>query len=503
MYTMGLIKKQGVNTTVISYVGAFIGAITVMFIYPYCMNVEEIGLFRFILDAAGFFGMLSLLGSSYSITYFFPNYSEDREKYNQFVNFIALFTILGFLIVTALFIFGEPLVIKIYDTNSSKILDYFLLLLPIILINNIYSLLESHALNIHKVIVPKIGREILVRFIIIALILLYFFKVLSFVEVVYAYIFLYGFLTVILLLYVIRISPHKITFTTNFHLIENKREIIIYSVFIMVAIVGSILSNRLDSFFLTSTVNGLAKNGIYTTVVFMIMMMDMPIRSLLGISTPIINESIKNNDWDNIEKLYKKSSIVLLVVSIIILAVLWCNIDAIFAIMPKGGEFKAAKYLLLILGVSKLIDAITSINSVILNFSKHYKYSLILTLILGLFTVLTAYLLIPTYGLIGAAFSTAISMAIFQILLTTFVFIIYKKHPFTLATFKVLASFGIMICVVYFLPNINPFLTIAYKTLLIAIFSYLFIFRLRLSNVVYEEISSSINSQYPALKFLL
>jgi O-antigen/teichoic acid export membrane protein len=235
----------------------------------------------------------------------------------------------------------------------------------------------------------------------------------------------------------------------------------------------------------------------------MIMMMDMPIRSLLGISTPIINESIKNNDWDNIEKLYKKSSIVLLVVSIIILAVLWCNIDAIFAIMPKGGEFKAAKYLLLILGVSKLIDAITSINSVILNFSKHYKYSLILTLILGLFTVLTAYLLIPTYGLIGAAFSTAISMAIFQILLTTFVFIIYKKHPFTLATFKVLASFGIMICVVYFLPDINPFLTIAYKTLLIAIFSYLFIFRLRLSNVVYEEISSSINSQYPALKFLL
>ena len=299
---MGLIKKQGVNTTVISYIGALIGAITVMFIYPYCMNVEEIGLFRLILDAAGFFGMLSLLGSSYSITYFFPNYSEEREKYNQFVNFITLFTIIGFLFIAALFIFAEPLVIKIYNTNSSKILDYFLLLLPIIFLNNIYSLLESHALNIHKVIVPKIGREIVVRFIIIALILMYFVKALSFLEVVYAYILLYGMLTSFLLVYVIRISPHKITFTFKFNLIKNKREIIIYSVFIMIAIVGSILSNRLDSFFLSSTVNGLAKNGVYTTIVFMIMMMDMPIRSLLGISTPIINESIKNNDWNNIEK---------------------------------------------------------------------------------------------------------------------------------------------------------------------------------------------------------
>ena len=500
---MGLIKKQGVNTTVISYIGALIGAITVMFIYPYCMNVEEIGLFRLILDAAGFFGMLSLLGSSYSITYFFPNYSEEREKYNQFVNFITLFTIIGFLFIAALFIFAEPLVIKIYNTNSSKILDYFLLLLPIIFLNNIYSLLESHALNIHKVIVPKIGREIVVRFIIIALILMYFVKALSFLEVVYAYILLYGMLTSFLLVYVIRISPHKITFTFKFNLIKNKREIIIYSVFIMIAIVGSILSNRLDSFFLSSTVNGLAKNGVYTTIVFMIMMMDMPIRSLLGISTPIINESIKNNDWNNIEKLYKKSSIVLLLVSIIILGILWCNIDVIFSIMPKGAEFKAAKYLLLILGISKLIDAITSINSVILNFSKHYKYSLILTLILGLFTILTAYLLIPTYGLIGAAFSTAISMTIFQILLTTFVFFIYKKHPFTFATFKVLISFGFFISVVYFLPNINPFITIAYKTLLLATFSYLLIFKVKVSKIVYEEISSTIKTNYPVLKFLL
>jgi len=233
------------------------------------------------------------------------------------------------------------------------------------------------------------------------------------------------------------------------------------------------------------------------------MMMDMPIRSLLGISTPIINESMKSNALDNIEKLYKKSSITLVIACLIIFALLWCNIDAIFLIMPKGKTFSTGKWIILILGISKMMDAATSINGIILSFSKHYKYSLMLSLLLGLFTILTAYLLIPTYGLIGAAFSTAISMAIFQILLTVLVYVLYKKQPFTTDTFKVFIAFGTMIFLIYLLPNTNPFLTIAYKSLIISLLSYVLLFKLKVSKIVYEEISTTIRKQYPSLQFLL
>ena len=52
---MGIVQRQGIKGTIVSYIGAILGAITILFVYPYCMNTEEIGLFRLILDSAIFF----------------------------------------------------------------------------------------------------------------------------------------------------------------------------------------------------------------------------------------------------------------------------------------------------------------------------------------------------------------------------------------------------------------------------------------------------------------
>lgn len=500
---MGIIKRQGIKGTIISYIGAVMGAIMVMFLFPYCMNIEDIGLFRLILDAAGFFGLLSLFGAGYSITYFYPYYSDDHKSYNQFLSFILLLTATGFLTTVLLFFIFQSSIASIYQANSPTFNSYFLLLLPIIFFNNILSLVEAHAQNLYRIVVPKIAREIFIRIAIASLLILFHFKVFTFYEVIWLYIVALGCIVSGLIIYLIYISPFTFTFSFSFSKIDKKKPILTYSFFVILTIVGGILSNRLDSFFLSSTHDGLDKNGVYTTLVFMVMMMDMPIRSLLGISTPIINESMKSNALDNIEKLYKKSSITLLIACLIIFAFLWCNIDSIFLIMPKGKTFATGKWLILILGISKMMDASTSINGIILSFSKHYKYSLMLSLLLGLFTILTAYLLIPTYGLIGAAFSTAISMAIFQLLLTVLVYVLYKKQPFTIDTFKVFVSFGIMIFLTYLLPNTNPFLTIAYKSLIISILSYLLLFKLKVSKMVHEEIAATIHKQYPSLQFLL
>jgi O-antigen/teichoic acid export membrane protein len=235
----------------------------------------------------------------------------------------------------------------------------------------------------------------------------------------------------------------------------------------------------------------------------MVMMIDLPIRSLLSISIPIVNESIKKNDLNKIEQLYKKTSIYLLVLSFVIFALLWCNIDSLFLIMPRGDEFKVAKYVLLILGIGKLIDASTSINAHILIYSIYYKFSLVLSIVLGFITILTAYLLIPKFGLEGAAFSTFISMAFIQILQTVFVYAKFNKHPFSMDTLKVFLSFSLLIFIVYFLPNTQPIVTILYKSTLIFIVSYLLIIKIKISKLVYDEIYTSVSTKIPSLaKFL-
>jgi O-antigen/teichoic acid export membrane protein len=500
---MGVIQRQGIKGTIVSYIGAILGAITILFVYPYCMNTEEIGLFRLIVDTAVFFGLLSLLGSGFGITYFYPYYDDEEKKYNQFLSFIILISGVGVLITTIVFIVGKPLIAKIYTENSPSFVNYFYFLIPLIIINNIFSLVESHAQNLYRIVVPKIARDLILRLLIIALLILYFFKILDFTQILWIYIIVFFIITLFVIYYLSTLSPYKFKFSLDLSLVNNKYNIIKYVLFVTIGFVGSILSNRLDSLVLSSTDNGLGKNGVYTTIVFMVMMIDLPIRSLLSISIPIVNESIKKNDLNKIEQLYKKTSIYLLVLSFVIFALLWCNIDSLFLIMPRGNEFKVAKYVLLILGIGKLIDASTSINAHILIYSIYYKFSLVLSVVLGFITILTAYLLIPKFGLEGAAFSTFISMAFIQILQTVFVYAKFKKHPFSMDTLKVFLSFSLLIFIVYFLPNTQPVVTIIYKSLLIFIVSYLLIIKMKISKLVYDEIQSTVSTKIPSLaKFL-
>ena len=492
---MGIIQRQGLKGTAISYIGAILGALTVMFVYPYCMNTADIGLFRLILDAAGFFGLLALFGTGYSISYFYPYYNSNEKTYNQFFNFNLLISFFGFVVLTLILITSKNLVSIVYSKNSNEFLTYFLYIIPIIFFNNILTIIESQAQNLHRIVVPKIAREIILRVAVIILIILFYFKILNFSEVVIGYIISLFIVTLITIFYIVKISPYRLSFTLNFNLIDRKKEIIIYAFFIILAITGGIFSTRLDSFFLSSTDNGLNKNGIYTTVVFLILMMDMPIRSLLSISTPIVNESIKQNDIQKVEQLYKKTSVLLVFASLLIFALLWCNIDSIFNIMPNGKDFKIAKWVVLILGFSKIIDAATSINSIILSYSKYYRFSLVLSFMLGFLTILTAYILIPRFNFEGAAFSTAISMAIFQSLMCLIVFKIFKIHPFTKDTIKLVFVFVLLMLIVYLLPNFNPFISIAYKSLIILLATYLIIFKLKISEVIYLELSKIIEEK--------
>jgi O-antigen/teichoic acid export membrane protein len=500
---MGIVQRQGIKGTIVSYIGAILGAITILFVYPYCMNTEEIGLFRLILDSAIFFGLLSLLGSGFGIAYFYPYYQNDEKRYNQFISFILLISFSGLLITIATFIFGKPLIIKMYEKNSPALIKYIYILIPIIFLNNIFSLIESHAQNLYRIVVHKFAREVVLRIVIIVLLFLFYFKILSFEQIIWTYIGALFIITISVLIYLITLSPYRFKLSFDFSVVNNKIEIVKYSLFVTLGIVGTVLSNRLDSFILSSTEHGLGKNGVYTTIVFMVMMIDLPIRTFLSISIPVVNEAIKNNDMDKIETLYKKSSIYLTVIAFIIFALLWCNIDSLFLIMPKGNQFVIAKYVLLILGISKIMDASTSINVHILSYSKYYKYSLVLSLILGALTIITAYILIPNFGLEGAAFATALSMACFQILQTTFVYTKFKKHPFSIDTFKVFLSFSLLIFIVYFLPNTQPVVTIIYKSLLIFIVSYLLIIKMKISKLVYDEIQSTVSIKIPSLaKFL-
>jgi O-antigen/teichoic acid export membrane protein len=83
-------------------------------------------------------------------------------------------------------------------------------------------------------------------------------------------------------------------------------------------------------------------------------------------------------------------------------------------------------------------------------------------------------LLIPTYGMTGAAISTAIALIAYNVGRVLFVYFAYKMHPFEINQLKVIVLFfGLILGIEYFVPTIeNFFFSVGLKTLL---FSLLFL----------------------------
>ena len=115
--------------------------------------------------------------------------------------------------------------------------------------------------------------------------------------------------------------------------------------------------------------------------------------------------------------------------------------------------------------------------------SKYYKYDMIFNIVLLCLTIGVNYLLIPIYGIDGAAMATAISLFIFYTIKTFFVYFKLKMHPFTKKTFYTIASFFIIYFLIdsLFIYGEIIYINILIKSCLIILCFIPFLFYLNLS----------------------
>ena len=80
---MGVIAKQSIKGTIVTYMGVAIGALTTLFVQTRFLTTEEVGLVGAMIDAATFFISLAQLGTSNSIIRFFPYFKNERGHHGQ------------------------------------------------------------------------------------------------------------------------------------------------------------------------------------------------------------------------------------------------------------------------------------------------------------------------------------------------------------------------------------------------------------------------------------
>ncbi|MBI1221604.1 MAG: oligosaccharide flippase family protein [Bacteroidetes bacterium] len=487
---MGIVLRQSIKGSITQYFGILVGYVNLLYVIPYCLSPEYNGLLRLVLETATFFALFAQAGVPNAIPRFGPEFrSIGKERLLMHFSLLVPFmTTTAFSILY--FLFFRDIFNKQLELKSPLFLRYEFWLIPITLSIVYQNVLENLIANYYRITVSKLVREVFLRLGLTAVSLITIYKTMDLSEFLgmISVVYLAG--ALILLAYLLLISKKNKTYHVNSSGKAPWGKIGTFMALILISGLGTNLVNKLDIFMVSSQI-GLTENAIYSTAFLITMVMEVPSRSFQQIMAPIVSEAIHYNNTRKISWAYKKSSSGQTLASLIIFSVLLLNAQWIFSSMPDSKVYSLGYVLIIFLGLAKLFDAFTGINGLILANSKYYYVGIYFTIALAILAILLNLAFIPRYGLNGVAYSTALSIFLYNLILLLFVWYRFKVHPFSASSLKLimyLALSASIILIQYFTGNISFISSFLFSTAYVGL---LFLLLLRIP--ILREIKMMLN----------
>jgi O-antigen/teichoic acid export membrane protein len=461
---MGIVIRQSIITTIISYAGVIIGYVNLIFLYPQYLELNQVGLLRAIQDGAMLLVPFASFGLVQSISRFYPRFSNDKEALRQFLGLLVLLAMVGFIIMVSVFFLFKSSIISFFIDKSPEVTHYTGLVLWLAFTLLYTGLLEQFARSQLKIAVPALLREVGTRLLQSILVFVYFLGVISFSNFLILSILIYILMLIILMIYLRILSASSISFSFTSITKEQLKEIGIFSSVSFVGLSSVILIAKIDSLMIVGMV-GLDAAAIYTTAYYMATVIEVPKRAITQSAATLISNAFDRNDLPEVRKIYSKSSINQSIIGALLLIGIWANTSNIFAIMPKGDLYSAGTWVILIVGSAKFIDMTFGPSSEVIGLSKYYWFNLVVISVLAVLVVISNALLIPIYGINGAAIGTLLALGVYNLCKFVFILIRLKLNPFSWNTAKVLVVTAFCYFIQTFIPQFeNSYLDVLVRS---------------------------------------
>jgi O-antigen/teichoic acid export membrane protein len=275
------------------------------------------------------------------------------------------------------------------------------------------------------------------------------------------------------------IQPPSWSFKTP----ENAKELLRYSLFLVLAASAGSLIIDIDKFMLPQY-KAIEQTAFYSVGIFTATLIEVPGRAIFQILNPIIAKALNEQNKDQLAKLYKDSSINLLLLGGWFFLLVNGSITSLFALMNDQGYGNAVLVVLMI-SFAKLVAMSSGASTTMLINSKKYHIALILTILMAVFVVAGNYLLIPLYGINGAALSTLVVVVVFSFLRMGYVYRVFGVQPYDRHTALAFAVIGLLYGAVGQIElDLHPLVVILLKSVLITLIYGCLISLLKLSKTV-------------------
>ena len=478
---MGIVLKQSIQNTAITYLGFGVGALNTLFLYTRILDPKYYGLVTFILATAAILMPLMAFGIHNTLVKYFSAQSEQDK--NSFLTLMLLSPLLVLLPMALLTYLLYADIAKFLSKENAIVYDYlwyiFLVGFAIAYFEIFYAFSKVHL----KSVFGNLMKEVFVRLGVSILLILLYLEIISIDIFLKALVSLYLMRTIVMKIYAYSLEK----FHPDFNFPANTKEILSYSLLIILGGSAALILLEIDKFMINQFI-AIENVAFYGVAIYIATVIIVPSRSMHQITYPLTAELLNKNDVPGLKTLYKKTSLTLFIASGLLFLLIVLNVNDLFEMLPTA--YRGGFYIIVLIGLAKVTDSLLGNNNSILYNSKYYRVVLLFGVCLAIMTILLNLWLIPLYGIEGAALASFIAIVIFNIVKVWYVKLKFDIHPFSSGTFKIFITLLLIGVLFWYLQfPFHPMVNILFKSFLMTLMYVGILYRFDIS----EDVSGFIS----------
>ncbi len=410
---------------------------------------EEYGLISLGFAIIGIMGIISLIGLEDGLTRYiaFYNAKKNHKNISRIFNFsLKLSTLLSIIFAILLFYYSKDISLNIFHNEQLiPILHFFSLSLPFYII---YKLSLAALRGLQNIsawsYIGNIG-ESAIKLIFTAILL---YLGLGIIGATLAYVLTFFILAIISYVYLKKV--HKISNLKSSFLLN--KELLKYSWPLMLGTILMLLIGWIDTLLLGYFKNA-TEVGIYNAALPTSALLYIAPMALFSLFVPLLTELLTLKKDKEFKNIYITTTKWIFFVNLPLFSILFLFSKEILSIL-FGGSYTSGDTALQILAFGYLIYFIFDSSSKILSIIKKTKLILFNSFIALIITITLNIILIPLYGINGAAIATASSLIITGLLAFIETFYFMKIQPLNLSYIKPIIAIIISFFITTLIQNL-------------------------------------------------
>ena len=481
---MGIIIRQSIRNTIITYVGFVIGAANALFFYTNFLGKTFYGLTAFLLSAGNILMPLMAFGVHNTLVKFYSGYKTKHER-SEFLTYMLVLPLMLILPVSLVTWLGYDQIAALLSKKNPIIYNY-VWLIPIIALCMGYFEIFYAWVKVHfQSVAGNFLKEIFLRVVVMLFLFLVYFNVISVVQFVYLTVGIYFLSALMMAIYAFSVEMPAFRWKVP----ANKASILNYSIFIILSGSVAVLLLDIDKLMLGLYIQ-IENVAYYSVAIFIATVVAVPSRAMHQIVYPITAKLMSENKHDELNILYKKTSISLQLVGGYVLLGILVNIESVYELLPP--DYAGGIFVVFMIGISKYFDLILGNNNAIIFNSKYYRTVLMLGLLLAVMAVSLNMIMIPLYGINGAAIATLLAIGLYSLAKLLFVVKKMNLYPFSNKTVQLLGISVVGFILFYFWNlGIHPVIDIVFKSILLSIYYVIVTYKFNIlgeANTILENV---------------